>query len=116
MEVWECMPRFGGWYFISNLGRVKSIASGKPKILAPVSNGSGYYQVKLITDGVRKSFYIHRLVAEHFVSGYIDGLEVDHLDNNKSNNRWDNLRWVSRRENMRKCHADNPHIMDNLAR
>jgi hypothetical protein len=43
---------------------------------------------------------IHRLVAFAFVSGYRDGMEVNHIDENKENNRADNLEWTSRKENL----------------
>lgn len=46
-----------------------------------------------------KRFFVHRLVAYHFVDGYQDGLVVNHKDGNKLNNEADNLEWVTRSEN-----------------
>ena len=47
----------------------------------------------------RKGCFIHRLVAEAFIPNPLGATEVDHIDGNKSNNRIENLRWVSHKEN-----------------
>lgn len=61
------------------------------------NNGLGYRQVGL--RGIRKAAGVHRLVAEAFLPNPLGLRDVDHIDGNKSNNRVENLRWVSHKEN-----------------
>lgn len=66
-------------------------------------NSSGYKQVSLKLKNKRrwKKCFVHRLVALAFVSGRTEQYnEVDHLDTNKNNNKWNNLRWTDRIGNM----------------
>jgi len=107
-------------YYINDSGEVysKSRIIGrrciKGRKMALVPNSSGYYQVTLNLNSTRKKFYIHRLLYIHFVGDIPKGYEIDHIDSNKSNNAIDNLRLVTRKENMEKCLQENPHIMYNL--
>lgn len=59
--------------------------------------GCGYLQVGL--GGIRKTTSVHRLVAEAFIPNPLGLRDVDHIDGNKTNNRVENLRWVSHKEN-----------------
>ena len=59
--------------------------------------GCGYL---LVSIPYRKTCYIHRLVAEAFIPNPLGATEVDHIDGNRSNNRIENLRWVSHKENL----------------
>lgn len=86
----------------------------KSKPLSPVNNGLGYLQVKTHVDGVVYRDYSHRLVWIAFNGEIPDGYEVDHVDNIKSNCRLSNLQLLTRRENMIKCHKENPHILEML--
>ena len=61
------------------------------------NNGLGYLQVTL--SGIRKIALVHRLVAEAFIPNPLGLRDVDHIDGNKTNNRVENLRWVSHKEN-----------------
>lgn len=107
-EVWKPIKGYEGCYEISNLGRVKSLArkvkSGritKEIILVPIRNSHGYLQVDLCLNGKMKHHKIHRLVAEAFIPQNNETKEtVNHKDYNKSNNRVDNLEWLSNRENV----------------
>lgn len=62
-------------------------------------NNSGYMQVKLYNENKVSHKYVHRLVALVFVPGYLDGLEVNHKDSDRSNNVCTNLEWVTRSQN-----------------
>lgn len=84
-------------YLISNHGRVYSNLSGK--FLRPVKHSAGYLVVTIKVDNQLKKMYTHRLVASHFVDGYFEGAEVNHIDFNRSNNHYTNLEWVSSKEN-----------------
>lgn len=84
-------------YLISNTGKVISMKSGKE--MKQGVDKDGYHSVNLrdSSQGQKQcKFLVHRLVALSFVVGYADGLEVDHKDQNKSNNNHSNLRWSDR--------------------
>ena len=87
-------------YQVSNLGRVKSLKWGKERILKQVVDGNGY----LIVNPNSKTKKVHKLVAEAFLNHKPDGYNVvvDHIDNDKLNNRLDNLQLISARENCSK--------------
>lgn len=92
MEIWKDIKGYEGLYEVSNLGRVKS----KRKILKPI-NGE-YLKVGLSKNGIQKTLYIHRLVAETFLGK--SNLQVNHKDEDKHNNNIENLEFVTHRENM----------------
>lgn len=114
-ETWRPVPGYSG-YEVSNKGRVRSVERIKRqmsrwghtverrmggKILSPLDNGKGYLVVGLRSaDGVRRNFYIHRLVAEAFIERKKGSDYVNHKDFNTKNNSIDNLEWVTQRENV----------------
>lgn len=100
IERWKPVDGYEEFYEISNLGRVKSLKYGKERILKPANNGVGYLLVVLCRDGKRKHFLVHRLVAEAFLPNPLGFTEINHLDENKTNNCVDNLEWSSRWDNM----------------
>lgn len=63
-----------------------------------------YLSVTLCKNGIKKDFMIHRLVAKYFCDGYFDGAVVNHKDSNIKNNRFDNLEWITQRENIIKSY------------
>lgn len=109
-EIWKYIEGYDHKYQVSNLGRVRSVErvisvpckSGHynkrvyGRILKLRNIGAGYYCVSL---GKSNNKNVHRLVADAFVPGYFDGAEVNHIDEDKHNNRWDNLEWMTRYEN-----------------
>ena len=102
-EYWKPIVGYEGLYMVSNWGRVKSMNyrhSGKERILKPVTNSSGYLLVKLCKDGKVKTFTVHRLVAEHFIPNPNNYKEVNHKDENKTNNVVSNLEWCDRKYNQ----------------
>ena len=86
-------------YEISNLGNVRNFDTGR--ILKPRKNTDGYYYVGLYKDRFQKNFYIHRLVGYAFIPNPQNLREIDHIDQNKTNNSISNLRWVSSSNNLR---------------
>lgn len=86
-------------YEISSYGRVYSCK--REIILTPYLNGWGYETVDLLRNGERYRRRVHRLVAEAFVENIFNKPEVNHIDGNKTNNRADNLEWVTNQENVR---------------
>lgn len=104
-EEWKDIEGYEGLYQISNLGRVKSLERiveriGKGKILVNerirnVTNCRGYLQVKLFKNKKYRMFFVHRLVAQAFIPNPNNYPEVNHKDENKENNRVDNLEWCT---------------------
>ena len=97
-------------YEVSIDGQVKNKKSGLVLSPARSHNGNGYYQVFLSTDGIKKGYGIHRLVAYAFLPlPTEDGLVVDHIDRDKYNNHASNLRWCSLSANS-KNQAERPFL------
>lgn len=109
-EIWKDIEGYDGKYQVSNLGRVRSVDhittdvyNGKErkrpfrgKILKQYVLPSGYVSIHFVC---YKPLLVHRAVAKAFVPGYFDGAQVNHKDENKQNNRYDNLEWVTPKEN-----------------
>ena len=88
-------------YFISNYGNVYSSKQGNLRQLTPyLDSRNRYYLIKLVSDGKRKSFLLHRLVANAFLENPQNYKEVNHIDNNPQNNCVDNLEWCTRKYNL----------------
>ena len=104
MEIWKNIVGYEGKYQISNLGRVKSLKDRygyRERILKPSTNKRGYKKVVLVKVGEkRKTFLVHRLVAEAFIPNPNNYSEVNHKDENPSNNNVDNLEWCTRKYNI----------------
>ncbi len=93
---------YEGLYQVSNLGNVRSLNwrnTGTVRNLALKSHNRGDLKVELANRGKCKTFMVHRLVALHFVPGYQDGFVVSHINERKTDNRADNLEWVSQAKN-----------------
>lgn len=97
-EEWKGIQDYTD-YFISNLGRVKSLKNNIEKFLKPGIGSSGYYNIALCKDGVPKTFRIHQLVALHFIDEP-QGRIINHIDGNKLNNQVSNLEYVSYSDNL----------------
>lgn len=110
-EEWKDIPKLEGKYQVSNLGRVRQLEhtvtykTGRQvhkeyKIVEQKDyNGEGYRYVSI-------PYYrmppVHKLVAQAFVLNKDNLTHIDHIDDNPSNNRADNLQWVTREQNARK--------------
>ena len=84
-------------YEISNLGRIRNLKTNH--IITPEKEEKGYCRLSIRVNGVKKHYAVHRLVAIAFIPNPENKPQIDHIDNNKENNRVDNLRWVSNKEN-----------------
>lgn len=100
-EIWKDITGYEDLYQISSFGRVKSLAktdfNGKTKnsfIMSPDLNKK-YASIGLYKKGRRKNHLVHRLVADSFVPGHFEGAVVNHKDEDKQNNRADNLEWCT---------------------
>ena len=104
MEIWKPIIGYEDLYEISSFGNVKSLQKGlkKEKILKNRPDDSGYVRVDLRLNGKPKTIRTHRLVAIHFIPNVYNNPQVNHINGNKSDNRVENLEWVSSIENQ--CH------------
>lgn len=110
-EIWKDIEGYEGIYQVSNLGRIKtlpkiinSISGGsfrKEQIISPVIQKSGYAHIGLWKNSKCKQVRVHRIVAQHFCYNPdpIHKNQVNHLNENKLDNRACNLEWVTAKEN-----------------
>lgn len=112
-EIWKDIKGYEGRYQVSNMGRVRSIDRvivdniGRPHpfkgvLIKPrLNKKDGYLRVGLRHGkDNRKHYRVNRLVALHFCTGYKDGLDVNHINEIKTDNRAENLEWCTRKQNI----------------
>ena len=107
MEEFRDVVGYEGLYQVSNLGNVKSLKFGKGRVLKELQTGlkkNIYLAVALSKDGKGKQYKIHQLVAMAFLNHTPCGNElvVDHINDDKLDNRLENLQIVSHRFNTYK--------------
>ncbi len=111
MEIWKDIEGFEGLYQVSNKGRVKSLEREliyingrrhlyKETILKSIRQNTGYYTVTLHKDRVANIKFVHRLVAQAFLPNPQSLPQVNHKDEDPSNNKLENLEWCSASYNM----------------
>ena len=104
IEVWKTVAKtLRREYKVSNKGRVKTInyKSNKREImLKPRKDLKGYYYITIKIKDKRKNFLVHRLVALAFIDNPLNKPFIDHINTIKTDNRVQNLRWVTQTENM----------------
>lgn len=86
-----------GIYQVSNLGRIKSLHKKNSDnfIMKQSIKRTGYYSIRLKKNGMAKDFLVHRLVAKAFISNPNELPCINHKDENKKNNKVDNLEWCT---------------------
>ena len=109
-EIWKDVIGFEGYYQVSSLGEVRSLDRhvngncgsvyvSKGRILKQIEDKLGYQRVNLCKDGEQIMFLVHRLVYEAFNGKIPEGMQVNHIDEDKSNNRLENLNLMTPKEN-----------------
>lgn len=119
-EIWRPIEGYEGFYEVSNLGRVKSLAritahgrkiKEKQRKL-PLNKG--YPTIKFSKDGEWELAYVHRIVAKVFIPNPENKREVNHIDGNKLNNKVENLEWVTSSENVKHAYDSGLHTRTNV--
>ena len=109
-EIWKDIKGYEGLYQVSNLGRIKSLERKsktkgnveyikKEKVLKERFS-HGYVSVILYKNGTKKNFRVHRLVAKAFLVNPKNLPQINHINFNRSDNRIENLEWVTAKENI----------------
>ena len=109
-EIWKDIDGYDGEYQVSNLGNVRSLNYMRRKETRELSkkNIKGYPYVILYKNTKIQRKRIHRLVAEAFIPNPNNLPEVNHKDENKANNRVDNLEWCTHQYNFQYTYNRHP--------
>lgn len=102
-EVWVRLDKYSSdyiEYFVSDMGRVKSVRNGKEHILKPQTQSAGYLCVFLSYNGAKKCVLVHRLVGETFIDKPEDKPIVHHINQDRQDPQKENLQWATYKENM----------------
>jgi hypothetical protein len=95
-ELWKQIDEFPN-YKISNFGRIIIIKNDTFKRFTDDRN---YLTVSLSSKNIEKRFFVHRLVAQHFIPNSENKRTVNHMDKNRSNNHYTNLEWATHSEQI----------------
>jgi len=109
-EIWKPLKNYEDLYEVSNFGNIKGLPKGhvlhhgsaflsKEKILKP-SVRCGYSIIVLYKNKTRKTFSVHRLIANAFLNNENNKEQVNHINGKRSDNRIENLEWCTRSENI----------------
>jgi len=108
-EEWRNIGGYEGLYQVSDIGRVRSVASGNIKALA--KNSTGYYRADLWKDNAGRKVFIHRMVYAAFHGDIKKGLIINHKNGSPLDNRASNLEMCTHLENSQ--HAWRTGLTDN---
>jgi len=118
-ELWKDIVGYEGLYQVSNLGRVKRLLGERKNLLTGGSSiykeheikrnkiGNQYEYVILSKNKKTRKKYVHQLVAEAFIPNPENKPQINHINGIKTDNRLENLEWVTRSENMQHAYRNN---------
>jgi hypothetical protein len=95
----KLLEKFGNKYSVSDNGIIYSLKGNKKELKGKIGN-SGYREILINHNGIRKYFLVHRLVAINFISNEFNKRTINHIDGNKLNNSVENLEWNTDSENQ----------------
>lgn len=102
-EVWKDVPKWEGFYQVSNIGNVKSLPREKrktEKVLKLQYQKNGYYAVWFRKGRTSVKRWVHRVVALAFIREPLDYEQVNHKDKDRTHNCVENLEWLSPQDNL----------------
>ena len=93
--------RINDWdkYVIHCIGTILTIYKNKTKEMKPYKEKDGYIRIRLCKNGKQKNLLLHRLLALQFIPNPENKPCIDHINGVKDDNRLENLRWVTHKEN-----------------
>lgn len=97
MEEWRAVPGYEGLYEVSNIGNVRNVR--RNTLLRLQKTNNGYIRVVLSKNRIKTGFQVHRLVCQAFIENPDNLPQVNHIDEDKSNNRVENLEWCTAKYN-----------------
>ena len=106
IEIWKNVVDYEGLYQVSNLGRVKSLPKKMGRyvrgeyITSPMKSRNGYYMQNVRKFNMQKAMLVHRIVAIAFIPNPQNKPCVNHINGIKTDNRLENLEWVTAKENI----------------
>lgn len=102
-EIWRWVVGYEELYMVSNMGNIIAVPHGYKDgmWLRTRKNNKGYMTVSLYKDGKYSSVFVHRAVAEAFIPNPKHNTQVNHINGSRSDNRVENLEWVTAQENIR---------------
>jgi len=114
-EIWKTI-KYAPNYEISNLGNIKNKKTNRLLTInyERLKKDNKRARPGLSHNGKIKGYYLHRIVAEHFLDNPDNLPEVNHIDGDFYNNNLDNLEWISKLDNMR--HASENKLMKRYTR
>lgn len=98
-EEWRELPGYDSMYLVSNFGEVYSKYT--KKVLGYTTNKGGYHRTKITKDKTSKRIVTHKLVMLAFVGEPPEGMVINHIDSDPSNNRLDNLEYITPSQNVK---------------
>ena len=108
-EIWKDIEDYEELYQISSFGRVRR--KKDDYIFKENKNSGGYRVITLTKNKKEKSFSVHQLVAQAFISNPNNLPQINHIDGNKMNNRVDNLEYCTASENMQHAYKNGLEIL-----
>ena len=93
-------------YVIHPCGTVLRIWKNKTKQVKHIKRQDGYMRIGLCKNGKLKFFFVHRVLSIAFIPNPENKREVDHINGIRDDNRLENLRWVTKKENMNAFRSD----------
>ncbi len=96
-ELWKEIENYEN-YQVSSYGQIANTTLGI--MMKQRETENGYLKVCLCADGLKRDFYVHRIVGEAFLDNPDDKFYIDHRDRDKKNNQVSNLRFCTCQENQ----------------